>query len=260
MAGGWPEAWRGPLAQPAFDGIRDLLAALDPATRPDLIRLNALAESRGATFRFVPPPAETLSAMRYEQGIAATGEIPTRDNWHDLFNALQWLAFPRMKAAINAGHVGRLAGEAEVADEARGRSVARDILTMADESGVLVASADESLLALLREFRWRELFVERRGDVERHMRFALVGHGLMEKMLAPFIGITGKALLLPAAPNESLDAVAAAWLADDAHLIDTHHLAPLPLLGIPGWDARNRAAAFYDDASYFRPGRRKRRT
>ena len=32
-------------------------------------------------------------------------------------------------------------------------------------------------------------------------------------------------------------------------------LAPLPVLGVPGWWAANEAASFYDNRDYFRPGR-----
>ena len=236
------------LATPFFDAVRTELAVLDVGDK--LAALNVIAAERGLRARFVPPRSD-LSGTDYEIAIDATSKVPTRDNPHDLFNALQWLAFPRMKAAINAGHLRHRA-----LLSAR-RSVPRDVLTMIDESGVLVASEDTSLLTLLREFRWKELFVERRDDAIAAMRFALVGHGLMEKSLAPFIGLTGKAVLLHVPRTASLDDAAAAWIEDDRNLSSSQNLAPLPLLGIPGWDARNRTPSFYDNASYFRPGRRE---
>ena len=237
------------LATPFFDAVRNELAVLDVGDK--LAALNVIAAERGLRVRFVPPRGD-LSGMDYEITIDATGEVPTRDNPHDLFNALQWLAFPRMKAAINAGHLRhRVPFSAS-------RSAPRDVLTMIDESGVLVASDDTPLLALLREFRWKALFIERRADVIAAMRFALVGHGLMEKSLAPFIGLTGKAVLLHVPRTASLDDAAAAWIEDDRNLSSSQNLAPLPLLGIPGWDTRNREPAFYDDANHFRPGRRAR--
>ncbi|MBC7621767.1 MAG: DUF3025 domain-containing protein [Aeromicrobium sp.] len=196
--------------------------------------------------------------MSYEMQIAATGEVPTRQNLHDLFNALQWLSFPGFKSAINAEHVKRLNAGGEA--EAKGRSKARDVLTMFDESGVLVASCDTALLELLKNFAWRELFVERRADVIANMRFYLVGHGLMEKALAPFIGMTGKAMLLRVECADLdrvavLDAAAAQWLHDAENLGSAVNLSPLPLLGVPGWDRRNECAEFYDNTDYFRPGR-----
>lgn len=239
------------LATPFFDTVRAELDALAKYNGShDREALNALAAERNTSVRFVPPSSD-ISAVKYEMTIAASGEIPTRDNAHDFFNALQWLAFPQTKRAINEAHLRHAVTIGR-------RPVARDVLTMIDESGVLVASADHELLALLREFKWRELFVERRAGVMANMRFALIGHGLMEKSLAPFIGLTGKAILLNIADDESLDAAAARWIADDSHLVSSRMLSPLPLLGIPGWDARNEAPAFYDNVAYFRPGRRDR--
>lgn len=249
-----------PLAGAFFDGVRSCLQALDRREWPSRERLNALAaprgicNTRGDLIRFVAPAALAASAMRYETRIAETGEVPTRDNWHDLFNALQWVSFPQMKAAINAQHAALLCARGE--HEAKSRSVPRDVLTMVDESGVLAASEDDALLELIRQFRWRELFVDRREQVKARMRFVLVGHGLMEKALRPFIGLTGKAILLNISATGSLDAAAADWLRVDANLASSQTLAPLPLLGIPGWDARNEDPLFYLNSGYFRPGRR----
>ncbi len=84
--------------RPFFAAVRPLLAELGGARWPDLEQLNALAASRGLVngwgvpVRFVAPGADSASAMGYETQIGETGEIPTRDNWHDLFTALQWLA------------------------------------------------------------------------------------------------------------------------------------------------------------------------
>ena len=261
----WPDA-AAILETSFFDGIRAPLRQLQIQSKdswPMLDQLNELslrADARnpaGLPLRFVMPQSEATSAMHYETHIAKTGEVPTRDNWHDLFNALQWIVFPQMKSCLNAQHVRLLA--AGGAKEATARSTPRDVLTMFDESGVVVASADESLLALIRDFDWRTLFVERRRDVEANMRFLLVGHGLMEKSLRPFIGLTAKAMLLNIdANNTSMDLMVAEWLKDDANLQTSHRLAPLPLLGIPGWDARNNLPSFYENTDYFRPGRRVR--
>jgi len=250
-------------AAPLFASVREILNELDGADWPTLERFNELSKQRDLRniddkpIRFVEPTG-AASAMAYELQIATSGEIPTRENLHDLLNAMQWLSFPHLKPTINAEHVKRLQLEPGV--EAKSRSKARDVLTMFDESGVIVASTDPSLLELLRSFQWRTLFIERRSDVMKSMRFHLVGHGLMEKALAPFIGITGKAILLPVAPSELdsavlLDAAAADWLTHPDNLASAQNLAPLPLLGIPGWDTRNQAATFYDNTDYFRLGR-----
>ena len=260
-----PMAWHaatGALASPFFEGIRALLGELESDTWPTLVQLNALAakrqvvNARGAPIRFVAPTIDAISAMRYETLIADTGEVTTHDTWHDLFNALQWIAFPLLKSAINAQHARLLVAGGSA--EASSRSAPRDVLTMFDESGVIVASADASLLDLIRNFGWQDLFVARRADVIADMRFVLIGHGLLEKSLTPFVGITAKAMLLKIdAKTAALDCTAADWLMDDAHLDDSPQLAPLPLLGIPGWDARNESPEFYANTHYFRPGRRR---
>jgi Protein of unknown function (DUF3025) len=251
------------LDESRFAAIHSALRELGGNRWPTLAALNQLAakphfiNARGLAIRFVAPVGATSSAMQYETSIAATGEIPTRENLHDLFNALQWLSFPQLKSAINAGHAHML--EVRGDTEARARSVPRDVLTMFDESGIIVASSDVSLLQLIRDFSWRELFVDRRVQVKQSMRFLLCGHGLLEKSLAPFVGITAKAILLHVDTTTlddaaALDALAAQWLSDADNLTDARNLSPMPLLGIPDWDVRNEDAAFYDNAQYFRPG------
>lgn len=240
------------LSTPFFSAIHVVLGELNTTYWPTLDQLNTIAikrkltNTRGTAIRFVPTEASATSAMQYETLIGTTGEIPTRENWHDLLNALQWLSFPHAKAAINAQHVKRIS--------AGKRSVERDVLTMFDESGIIVACADATLLQLIRDFQWRELFVTRRAEVIEHMRFTLIGHGLLEKSFTPFIGITAKAMLLKVEPKSDLDTAAAAWLNTEPNLSHARHLAPLPLLGIPGWDARNADENFYNNATYFRAG------
>ena len=252
------------LATPFFDAIQPSLQSLSPAHWPHLTDLNALAEANqlqniaAAPVRFVAAIDSGLSAMAYETQIAATGNVPTRQNWHDLFNALQWLAYPKTKSVINSAHANLLASGGQT--EARARSIPRDVLTMFDESGMVVASADESLLQLIRDFQWKRLFVDRRDEVINKMRFVLVGHGLLEKSLSPFIGLTAKAMLLPIDHMLNLDESAAAWLSTEANLQSARNLAPLPLLGIPGWDTRNNDPAFYNNTDYFRPGYRQSST
>lgn len=265
------------LATPFFDAVReplDVLETLAPKTWPTLNALNALnalllrSRSRnnnsqrittlsGTPICFVSThdAVAVQTGVHYEIGIAESGEIPTRANFHDIFNALQWLAFPQMKATINDSHAQRL--RIGGIREAKARSRERDVLTMFDESGVIVASENRDLLDLIRAFQWRTLFVERRAEVISSMRFLLVGHGLMEKSLTPFVGLTGKAMLLHAADETDLDRVAAEWLTNSANLQATRNLSPLPLLGIPGWDRRNHDATFYANTSYFRPGYRQ---
>ena len=241
---------------PAFAPYRELIDALQLARGlPAMDALNALAaaggtvQARGLPLRF-SAPGYRLSARNYESHILETGLVPTRpDTWHDVLNALVWLRFPRFKSALNAAH-----GEAIAIETGSRRGRRRDALTVLDESGVWVISRDPALPALLAERAWQALFWEARSRVETEMRFVVVGHALLEKVLAPYPAMTGKCLTLIA---ESLDPDAADELSTLAlAAIDSpRQLAPLPVQGIPGWDPANANAAYYANQDIFRPTR-----
>ncbi len=234
---------------------------------PTLDDLNALvldlrvSTQSGSLLRFVPPGSRSTFENQYEPRCYLKGEVETREeNWHDLFNALVWLTFPVAKAAINARHYRELMS----AKEEKGRGAMRDLNTLLDESGVIVAFSDESLAGLIRDFKWRELFWQRRAEVKCSMGFYLFGHGLYEKAMKPYVGMTGQGLLVEVDPSyfsltlseqiEHLDDKVARYL--DEQGISTRELAPVPLLGVPGWSAGNECASYYDNTDYFRPGRR----
>lgn len=197
-------------------------------------------------------------AATYERRISETGELAVRpDTWHDRLNVLAWCLFPRAKAALNARHVGDLA-----CADAPVRSRVRDALTLFDEDGLVVACADPSLAALVRAHRWTELFVDRRADVVSRWACAPFGHALMEKLLDPFIGLTAKVRFVdvPAAwfdapwPERiaTLDAALADALRDPADFTTPRVLAPLPVLGLPGWWDDNTDPRFFENRGYFR--------
>ncbi len=262
-----PGSWKAALDAPIFAALRPSLSRLSGGGFPRHGDLNALANSSvvsggGAAIRFVPPAPVREAAARYEVRIFETGEVQTRPgNWHDLFNALVWLAFPRTKAILNRRHRDEIA--ARRGDPRRG--TARDVLTLFDEGGVVVAAADAELSELLRAFRWKDLFWTRRDEVRRSMRFHVFGHAIYEKALAPHKGVTAKALVLDVAPAlldapierqlAEVDARAAAHFSEASSLASTRSLAPLPILGVPGWEPANEREEYYDDASQFRPGR-----
>jgi hypothetical protein len=256
------------LDAPIFTALTPLLGRLPPDRFPRHEELNALTmpsvvSGGGAPIRFVPPaaPSKKLSG-HYEAHVFETGEVQTRaDNWHDLFNALVWLAFPKTKAVLNRHHYEEI--RARRGEPLRG--TARDVLTLFDEGGIVVASADTELSALLLEFQWKELFWRRRAEVLRSMRFYVFGHAIYEKALEPYKGVTAKALILdcePAlleAPLErqlpELDARAADYFSGMQALTSTRSLSPLPILGIPGWEPANAYEGYYDDTAQFRPRR-----
>jgi hypothetical protein len=250
-----------PYAARLFDPLRRWLEQLpahpDSAAVAELAWRFPMHTENGRQVRFVPPQADGLA---YECRIWESGEVETRpDNWHDFFNALVWFRFPKTKIAVSARHVRAMtpAGEA--------RGPVRDALTHFDECGIVVLSARPELLDLLRQFAWKKLFVEQRAAVQQDMRFVIFGHATYEQLLAPYRGLTAKAVLYEISEDwlrwseeeqlVELDARLAADLASGRYA-RPGDFQPLPLLGIPGLIADNEDPAYYDDVWQFRPGRK----
>jgi Protein of unknown function (DUF3025) len=263
------------LQSPLFAPLHPIFAELGTDGFPTLQDFNSLLASRhppvtvqsGSPLRFVAQECGKLPfEAQYEPRCYLKGEVQMRShNWHDLFNALVWLTFPKTKSILNARHYDALIEERASAIPRRG--AVRDANTLLDESGVIVVYADAELGALLRDFQWKELFWQRREQVRAAMGFYLFGHGLYEKALQPYVGMTGQGLLLavetaffswPLAQQLAhLDSMLADYLATPEHCRSTRDLSPVPLLGVPGWAADNGSAAYYDNTSYFRSGRRE---
>lgn len=261
------------LNSPLFAPLHPVLSHLEPDKFPTLRDFNellachpAISVQPGHPLRFVPQESGRLGfESQYEPRCYLTGEVQTRtDNWHDLFNALVWLVFPKAKAAINSRHYQALTTKTDAMESQRGR--VRDMATLLDESGVIVVCANASLSELLLSFQWKELFWQRREQVGSAMGFYIFGHGLYEKAMQPYVGMTGQGLLLYveqefftwplSARLAYLDQRLAAYLQDAAHCLSPRELHPVPLLGVPGWAAENDRAAYYDNTFYFRSGRR----
>ena len=243
------------LSSPIFDPLRPLLDALPQDRWPTHDELNALAgnvhTARGQRVRFVPPRKPGEDERRYyEARIAQTGEIETRpENWHDLFNALVWVAFPRSKAMINEQHVRILEERGEA--EARRRGPERDALTLFDEGGVVVATSASHLMDLVRDFEWKELFWQRREELQRTTRFFVFGHACYEQALEPYIGMVAKTVFVSAEPGD-VDRALAGHFSDRGNFPSPRSMPPMPLLGVPGWHPSTASEAFYDDTTYFR--------
>lgn len=254
---------RSPLFEPLLS-VGSELSAL--ARWPALSDLQPLVDREGKAIRFVPQSDKPQQLEdEYEPRIYLKGEVQTRtENWHDLFNALVWLAFPKTKAVINARHYTEILQE-RVAEGGKPRGKVRDRLTQFDESGVVVLCADTELAQLLADHQWKHLFWEQRERVGCSMRFLVFGHSLYEKALRPYPGITGKALVLDVTPQDLQrplgDVVALAdrllaGVVGNAHRFNAEtRLQPLPLMGVPGWVPDNADSAYYDDVRYFRPKR-----
>ena len=232
---------------------------------PDwLAEFNALAAQldirnhRGLPLRFVPQ-ADLPNGTAYEAFISATGQVPTRDNLHDFFNALAWIHYPKIKVGLNALQAAELERAPPNTTGSRGR--VRDAATIFDENAAILIANDSTIIASLRAHDWNGLMVTRRQDFDRDWKVHLFGHALIEKLVAPYKAITAHAWTLIAAPDffQLPEEGQRAWIdAQVSHAIAaglaTGTFAPLPVLGLPGWwDAQD--AAFYADRTVFRPPR-----
>lgn len=206
----------------------------------------------------------------YETIISEDNVVPTReDSWHDLFNALIWLQFPKTKQLLNTLHI-----EDIKAVGANPRTPRRNRITHFDECGVVLAvehtkeSTAQSNIDIsqwlddLAHHKWQNVFVEHREVWHQWITPFVFGHANLEMMLNPFIGLTGKwlAVAVPEGFHKQSPWQQRAIL-DDAMVdrIDKlgcfQHsplLKPLPLLGVPTW-CDNQTSEFYQNTEYFRP-------
>ena len=210
----------------------------------------------------------------YEHFIGTTGNIPTRDNLHDLFNGSIWLTFPKTKAVLNYYHMLEIAKQG--ISERRGR--VRDTITVFDENGAVLVTADPSIGEALIDFDWQASLVTPRDkwddptqpDDSAQAAVYIFGHALLEQLLYPrkplcahsiVIHVTQSFFTLSLAERMSyLDDKVAEYMdtllsKDD---VTPRQLAPLPILGVPYFWAENTDNDFYEDSYVFRSGRRQK--
>jgi Protein of unknown function (DUF3025) len=236
----------------------------------------------------------------YERRAFDTGIVATRpDNWHDAFNALVWLTFPQTKSALNRAHLNarskEVVGEAETH---RQRSKVGDMLTQFDECGLLVVGCSTIAIELWQAIcrhEWVEVFVHRRAELMNSIRFIVFGHGSLDSLRAPFVGLCGKAIYVGTdvatfdaiaagdlsgvdlnlsrrvtstnwanglfnSSDDSLPAVANELQRESSLTVLTSpkkNLQPIPLLGIPRATPENEHTDYYLDTRQFRPLRRQ---
>jgi len=148
-------------------------------------------------------------------------------------------------------------------DPRNGRAPLQNVVAQLDESGMLVTSSSPSLLDDLRRLSFKRVFWERRDELAETTRFWLIGHGTLESLLSPHLGLATKALLLDidAVPKPADDDAFRAELDQRAATIirsirsEQRRFDPVPVMGIPGY-CDNDFAEFYDNARYFRFQRR----
>ncbi len=203
----------------------------------------------------------------YAPRIFKTGELQTRtENWHDFFQYLTWFMFPQTKAEINAIHLPYARQRIEVMQQHGQRTPVENMLSLFDEGGAIIVSSDRSLLQLCREFKWKQLFWQRRDELAKKLACITFGHAMYEKGLAPYIGMTANCILIEADQAfflkknaqqlQWLDEQLAALFKAGEVLNGPKDLQPFPILGLPGWDSGNDVEKYYDNTNYFRPGRK----
>lgn len=203
--------------------------------------------------------------VAYETHIAKTGQIPTRDNFHDLLNGVIWLNFPKTKAVFNHLHH----ADIDKNGVQSSRSTLRNILTLFDENGGIVVSSREVILQHLIHFSWQNALFDNRQawqNPQKTADFFPIGHALLEKLIQPRNNITAHLLLILVdnhwfsqtitQQKQTLDDFLSQFFYQlgqmDDSLLSAKMFQPLPVLGIPNFCDDNQQLEFYQDLTVFR--------
>lgn len=198
------------------------------------------------------------SQMDYENEVYTAHQVPTRlYHWHDFFNNLSWLTFPKAKWAMI-----EQSQREKIAANNHQRSTKQNVLAHFDECGILLCSDQDEFFSSIAEFEWKKNFWDKREALLEHCYPIILGHGILEKCLKPYLGMTAKAIFVKT-PSHFFKLTAAQKIAliDEnlSHFIlspnfpqTPKNLIPFPLLGWPKWHPANDFASFYDNNDYFR--------
>ena len=246
-----------------WPGLADYQAVLSALPKPILTQNGKalkIVEQDGKPGHF---------SEHYAPRIFLSGEIQTRtENWHDFFQFLTWFMFPKTKAVINAIHIPAAQMRIESETDLGRRSPIENMLSLFDEGGAVILCSDDSMLQLIRDFKWKELFWQRRDELKSKFKLVTFGHALYEKGLSPYVGMTANSILLSVDEDilhqtnqqqlDYIDNELAALFSNGEPYKKPKDLSPFPLLGLPGWDKGNVKESYYDNTDYFRPGRKRK--
>jgi hypothetical protein len=256
----------GKVLKTAMTQQADNLQQLLPHTKP-------AHDYESQTLQFVSQNA-LPEREAYEQFIGTSGNIPTRDNLHDLFNGSIWLTFPKTKAVLNYHHMLEIAKQG--ISERRGR--VRDTITVFDENGAVLVTSDSSIGEALVDFDWQASLVKPRAKWDNPTQpnssaqaaVYIFGHALLEQLVHPRKPLCAHSIVIHVAQEfftlslaermSYLDDKVAEYmdrlLSNDD--VKPRQLAPLPILGVPHFWAENAYIGFYEDSYVFRSGRRQK--
>lgn len=230
---------------------------------PSYVQYNQWAQLYSTGIEFATEIDIVKFAQQYEPRIFLQHLVTTRNNnWHDFFNAMVWCSFPNTKKTINQLQYACIANRS-ISGRVQ-RFGLENNLTQFDECGMVVISDRLSLLQLIQQHNWIELFVKNHSILQSHMRFIPIGHAILEKGLTPYLGMTAKALLLQVPPydfskaqmtqQQGLDNILSQLILERPECLNG--LQPIPVLGIPGWHTK-QDLLFYKNTGYFRAKRNK---
>lgn len=208
--------------------------------------------SHAQSLTFIQDSAE----IQYEKRIYGWHQIPTRlQCWHDFFNNLTWLCWPKLKRAIIEKSIGS-------PKLSTARTALQNTLAHFDECGVILVSTEESHFKSLQNFEWQQFF--QAPEITTQVKPVLIGHGILEKCLNPYIGVTAKGVFLKApqgffeltleAQHQYIDNEMAEYIQSDDFPTNPRHLQPFPFLGWPHWYDK-QDDTFYNNTAYFRQPR-----
>jgi hypothetical protein len=256
----WQRPWLEHMRSAAMPIVEadDWRLALNQAARAMDLR-----NHRNLPIQFVAQ-SELPPGTAYEAFINATGCVPTRDNNHDFFNALVWLAFPKIKARLNALQSREIqqalaSGDANKVLHHRGKL--RDAATIFDENAAFLVTRNMELVDALRAHQWHKVFLTRRAEFEHDCEVRPFGHALMEKLVTPYKAVTAHAFIVGVSDpffalslQEKVGWIDTAVEQQIAGALSTSNFTPLPVLGVPSWHSEQNDA-FYADSSVFRSKR-----
>jgi hypothetical protein len=262
-------------ASPSVTRLLTEMNLIDLCEFPSAEQLNALSQSFHSKWQgphFVAQSELGEEETRYyETIIGEDNVVPTRENnWHDLFNALIWIQFPKTKGLLNALHVDDINTFGISPRTAR-----RNRITHFDECGVVLALETpkenekaelEQFLTSLATHNWHDVFINQRNKWAGDVTPFIFGHANLEMMLNPFIGLTGKWLAVAVPEGFSqlsewqqrneVDNAVVKRIGQLNNFQQAPLLKPIPLLGVPGW-YHHQPDSFYGNEDYFRPIRKE---
>lgn len=248
----WRAPWLARYAALGQAAAQQVLAGATVAQAFNALIAQGAAPDPGVRFA---AQQDLPAGMAYESFILERGQVPTRDNLHDFFNALMWLYWPQAKRRMNRLHGAVVQAQGVGAR----RGPLRDALTVLDENGALLLAPD-ALCDALQARRWQRAFVQLR-PLWQQAQLQIVGHALLEKLVQPRKAITAHVFVLPPSLHaQAMHALEASVVVDAALMaalqedyVRSKPFFALPVLGVPGWCAQNANFCFYDDSLVFRP-------